>query len=47
MKKLFYSLAVAVNIVALVLIVLGVGGLLWYSPESGWCIGTLNQCLKP
>lgn len=46
MKRTIYRIAIIINLVAALALALGIAGLLWYSPESGWCWGTLAQCVN-
>lgn len=45
-KQLIIAVSYLITGAALALLALAVAGLLWYSPESGWCWGTLAQCIN-
>lgn len=47
LKNILMRIGIAITIAGLAALALGIAGLLWYSPESGYCVGTLAQCLKP
>lgn len=41
--KLLYRVALAICLIGAIALILGVGGLFWWTPE-GPCLGLMSQC---